>query len=101
VSGVPWAEAGPYVVSVVTALAGYATGRRGKAARAAKDEADAVRQLSETCAHLGSQVNDLYLRLAVAETKASAAESRASAAEARLVLAEAEIKVLRAQQAAL
>lgn len=88
-------EAGPYAVSLVTLLAGWLAGRRGRRAAANRDDADAVESLSSTVARLGQEILGLYVRLAAAEARAAASEARAIAYEGEVAKLRADLGRLR------
>lgn len=106
-----WLSAVLAVVAAAGVPAGWWLGRRGRAASAGKDEADAAESLTASVVQLGQRLDqvstalwDAQTRLALSEQRAVAAEQRAATAELRAATAEqraavsdAELTRLRAE----
>jgi uncharacterized coiled-coil protein SlyX len=110
-----WLNVGLAAAAVAGPLGGFLAGRRGRAARASKDEADALESradaigaLNRTVIEQGQRIEQLnaalwaaFDRLTLSDQRAAAAEQRASAAELRAATYEQELVSLRAQVASL
>jgi hypothetical protein len=103
-----WVNAGLTAAAIGGPAVAYLLGRRGRRARASKDEADATESLSASVVALGQRLDtvtlslwDAYTRLQLAEQRATAAENRAAAAELRAATSDAELVRLRAEVASL
>jgi hypothetical protein len=87
------------LAGIVSTIGTWFSTRRGRAAVAQKDEADAAESLSQTVATLGNQVQALYGLLAETTARAMAAEMRAAAAEHEASQLRVEVARLRVQVA--
>jgi hypothetical protein len=110
-----WPDAIRAVIGLVLAVVAYFVGRRGRAAAANRDQADATESLAGSVHTLGVRLDvvstalwEAQQRLVLTEQRATAAEQRATAAElraatsdARAATSDAELVQLRAEVKAL